>query len=304
MGAELLFITGKGGVGKTTIAAALGLEGASRGERTLLVETASDGSLARWFGRRRLSASPQELAPDLFGVHVDSDRLLEDYFRRILPMGWLARRLLESSTFQAIAAAAPGLSEFLLLEQILGWVQPPRLSRRRRYDRILVDGPATGHAIQLLRTPRNLVSMLSASPLGSTARELLALLEDWHRTRVLLVSLAEEMSVRETIEAWEVLHGELLLHVGPPVVNRIFPRHFSAAEARQILDAKETGPLWEAARFAIGLRREAEQQVGRLRRSLDEPPVLVRQVFRPEVDANDLRRMGRSLQRALDRGNP
>lgn len=298
---QVIFVTGKGGVGKTTVAAALGLNAVQQGLRTLIIETAADGSLAQMFGRRALGVSPHQLDADLFGVRVEPRQLVEDYFTRLLRVQWLADRLLSSSTFTALTAAAPGITEFLLLERILDWAEPGFMQRRRRYDMVIVDGPATGHAVKLLRTPRNLTALVPGGPLGKTARRLVTLLGDRRRTKVVLVGLAEEMVVRETIETHEILTGDLILNVARPIVNRVFPRHFSTAEAAQIAKHADGGPLYDAARFALASRREAERHVGQLRRALGTNPILLRHVFAPEVHADHLRAIGRTLGRALER---
>jgi anion-transporting ArsA/GET3 family ATPase len=299
--ARVLFVTGKGGVGKTTVSAALGLDAAHHGLRTLIVETASDGSLAQIFDQRSLGTTPHQLDAGLFGVRIDPRKLVEDYFTRLLRVPWLADRLLSSSTFSALTAAAPGITEFLLLERILEWLDPGFMRRRRRYDLIIVDGPATGHALKLLRTPRNITTMVPAGPLARTAARLLTLLGDPQRATVVLVSLAEEMAVRETLETHATLTSDLMLHVARPIVNRIFPRHFSAAESAQLDTYGNGGPVFAAARFAIAARREAERHVGLLRRTLGVSPILLRHVFAREVHAGDLRAMGRTLGRALER---
>lgn len=296
-----LAITGKGGVGKTTVAAALAQHAADLGQRTLVIETASDGSLAQLFGHRRLSTVPQRLHAGVDGVHVDARQLVEEYFSRLLRFRWLADRLLSSTTFNALTAAAPGVTEFLLLEKMLGWLEPGFVSRRRGYDMIIVDGPATGHAVKLLATPRRIAAMVPGGPLGKTARRLLAVLGDHHRTQVLLVSLPEEMSVRETIETQHALAVDLALHVTRPVINRVFPRHFSSADAERIEHdtSLPEGPVRAAARFTIACRREAERNIAQMRRALGVSPVLLRQLFATEVHADDLRPFGRTLGRVV-----
>ncbi len=299
--ARLIFVTGKGGVGKTTVAAALAQHAAEVGQRVLVIETASDGSLAQLFGHRKLSTAPQQLQAGVEAVHVDARQLVEEYFSRLLRFRWLSDRLLSSNTFNALTAAAPGVTEFLLLEKMLGWIEPGLVGRRRRYDVIIVDGPATGHAVKLLATPRRLAAMVAAGPIGKTARRLLALLADHQRTQVVLVSLPEEMAVRETIETQHALTVDLALHVGRPIINRIFPRHFSAAEAEHIEhDASlPEGPVRAAARFAISCRREAERHIAQMRRALGVSPILLRQLFAAEVRAGDLRPFGRTLGRTI-----
>jgi anion-transporting ArsA/GET3 family ATPase len=302
--ARLLFVTGKGGVGKTTVAAALGHYVATSCHRGLIVETASDGRLAHLFGHRSLSAEPRRLRASLDAVRVDGRQLVEEYFARMLRFQVLSQRLLSSETFNALTAAVPGITEFLLLEKLLDWIEPGFSVRRRGYEVIIVDGPATGHALKLLRTPRALATMVPGGPLGTTARRLLTLLGDHRRTQVLLVSLPDEMSVRETIETQQALEGDLAIHVARPVINRIFPRHFSGAEAQRIeRHGKTRDPgaraLLEAARFSIACRREAERHVAHLRRALGVRPMLLHQFFTGAVHAEDLEAFGRTLGKAV-----
>jgi anion-transporting ArsA/GET3 family ATPase len=298
---KLIFVTGKGGVGKTTITAALGQRTAALGHRTLIVETAADGSLAQLFGHRHLHAAPRPLLAGLDAVHVDARQLVEDYFSRLLRFSFLSQRLLASSTFQALTTAAPGVTEFLLLEKLLEWIEPGLSGRRRGYEVILVDGPATGHAVKLLGTPRNLATMVAGGPIGTTARKLLALLGDTTRTQVVLVTLPEEMAVRETIETCTALEGDLALRVARPIVNRVFPRRFTHHEAEQVLATTNgaSTPLVTAARFAVALRREADRHVSALRRALGVSPVLLRQLFTLKLQASDLEPFGRSLERVI-----
>src|SRR5262249_3685864 len=146
--------------------------------------------------------------------------------------------------------------------------------------------------------------MVPGGPLGRTARRVLALLADHQRTQVLLVSLPEEMAVRETIETQHALESNLALHVSRPVINRVFPRRFTPQEAQQI-EAHSlamhgaSAALLAAARFAIACRREAERHVAHLRRALGVSPVLLRQLFTPDVHADDLQQFGRTLGRVM-----
>jgi len=296
MAAQLLFVIGKGGVGKTTVAAALARGAALRGQRTLIVETANDGRLAQLFGARPLGAEPQRLASRVAGVRVEPRKLVEAYFTRLLRVPLLARRLLASTSFNALTAAAPGVTEFLILERLLGWVAPSGLLARQSYDLVIVDGPATGHALALLRTPRNLASMVPGGPIGTTARRLLALLGDAQRTRVVLVTIPEELAINETLEAHALLVGDIAVRVERPVLNRVYPRRFSRRDAEELTAlGHDDGLLATAARFQIAARREAERHAGRLRRALGTTPVVLPQIFTVALSAPQLDAAARRL---------
>ena len=297
-GARLVVVTGKGGVGKTTVTAALAAHAATAGTRTLVVETANDGSLAHLFGRRRLGTIPDAVADGLDAVGVDQRRLVEDYFAGMLRFQFLSKRLFASSTFNALTTAAPGITEYLLLEKVLGWLEPEG-RRARPYDLVLVDGPATGHALTLLRAPDSLAAMVSGGPIGQTARRLRGLLGDRTRTQVVLVSIPEEMSVRETIETHAALTDDLGLRVARAVVNRVFPRRFTAAEAARIAADGMSGPVAAGARFVLERRREAERHIGMLRRALGGMPIVVRELFSLDLRAADLAPLGRTLARTV-----
>lgn len=299
-GTQIVFVTGKGGVGKSTVAAALAQEAAEEGRRTLVIETGADGNLAGLFDCPENTSTPQRLRPHLDGLRVDPRSLVEEYFRSVLRFAFLANRLLASDTFRSLTAAAPGITEFLLLEKLLGLAEPG-FGKRRRYDLIILDGPATGHALELLRTPRNLLAMVPGGPLSGTARRLRDMLRDHERSTVLVVSLAEDMAVRETIEICHALRHDLQLAVGRPIVNRVFPKRFGRADLEALagLRDKATAPLVEAAQFAASRRREAERHVSHLRRALGEGPVLFRHLFSPRLTAAHLVPLGRTLGRAF-----
>ena len=297
---RLLFVTGKGGVGKTTVAAALAQRLAQVGRRVLLVEMAADRSLAALFGHEVLPTEPVRLATGLHGVRIETRALVESYFRRLLRLPFLARRLFASGTFHAVTAAAPGVTEFVVLEHLAHWTAPGWFGRRGTYDNVVVDGPASGHALRLLRTPRQLAALVPRGPLSSTVGRLGALLADHQHTSILLVAIPDEMAVSETLEARAAI-AALGLRLARPVLNRVWPRRFSAADAAAIaaLRARRDEPLLAAAALEIGARREAERHLGRLRRAFGTTPLPVHEVCRAAVDAVVLADIGRTLERGL-----
>jgi anion-transporting ArsA/GET3 family ATPase len=256
------------------------------------------------FGQASLPTKPVSVGTGLHAVRIEPRALLEAYFTRLLRLDFLTRRLFSSVTFNAVTTAAPGVTEFLVLEHLLQWLDPGRL-RRKRYDTVVLDGPATGHALRLLRTPRQLLKMVPGGPLGSTARRIAELLEDRKRCAVLLVTIADEMAVNETIEARSALREELSMRLTRPVMNRVFPRRFTPAHAQTILDLTAEGatdPLLAAARLQIRARQDTERHMRRLRRAFDAAPIALRNVCRDTLEPDELDRLGRGLLRGLDKG--
>ncbi|GIW45529.1 MAG: hypothetical protein KatS3mg077_2811 [Candidatus Binatia bacterium] len=300
MGAgRVIFVTGKGGVGKTTVAAALGLACAHAGARTLLIETAADGSLAQLFGLSRFPAAPRSIRDNLQGLSVEPERLVRDYFSRLLKLPFLTERLLQSASFRALTDAAPGIAEFLLLEHISSCVDASFWHRRQRFDLVVVDGPASGHMRKLLKVPRQMLNLVVGGPLRRTALHLEALLTDPSRCLVVPVSLAEELAVEETLETWAVLRQELFLPVARPVVNRVFPRRFSRAESNELRRWENGGPVVQAARYAISMREEAERHTRALRQGTGKVPLVLSEHFAGVFSLGDLLRYGRRLRKHL-----
>jgi len=294
----VIFVTGKGGVGKTTVSAALGVHLAATKQKTLLVETDSTGRLGAIFDVVNLGSEPAELERRLWAVRLQPRVLLEEYFRSFLRIPLLSRGLLSSRSFNALTAAAPGISEFLLLQKLLHWLEPG-WRVRRAFDVIIVDGPASGHALKLLGTPRTIASLVPGGPIGGVARRALALLADHRRSSVVVVALPEELAVTEALETYEVLANDLALHVTRPVLNRTFPRRFAAHDIDELASDRGDDPVLHAARFQVGRRRETERHLARLRRALSQTPVALPMLFGEELTLSELPRLGSALAAVL-----
>ena len=299
--AQLIFVTGKGGVGKTTVAAALGQNLGEAGHDCLIVDTAAEASIERLFGLSpRDNSRFRKLTPNLDVTTLTARKLIEEYFERTLRFAFLARRLLQSSAFSALTDAAPGISEFLLLERLELLCQPSSL-RRRSYDYVIVDGPASGHVMRLFATPTRLSAIVGAGPLSGSVNSVRKLLTDPARTHVLVVSLAEELAVTETGELWRQLTNQLQMNVLRPIVNRVFPRRFSNADIRALDEGTLAVPqeIATSVRYASARRRDAERNVAILRRSVGIYPMVLRHILSETLTAAEIRPLGRRVRSLL-----
>lgn len=279
---RLVFVTGKGGVGKTAAVLALAVAAARQKRRVLVVEVSPLGRVAEYLDTDPLTSEPREVTPGVSAAAIDQDAILESFLTSLLRLRRLAQRLLESHTFRVVAAAAPGLQDFLTLLRIAEWEGARMGLRRRRFDLVIVDAPATGHSVPLLGTPRSLLKMLPLGPLARSARGLALLLDDPERTAVTLVTHAEEMAVNETLQlATELM--KLGVALVPPVVNAVPPLRFTRDEARRLradppLVPLSLGPYVAAGQFSLARQRAAERQIRRLGRGLGGRPFLLPQV--------------------------
>ncbi len=271
---RLVVVTGKGGVGKSAIAASLARAAANAGRRVLAVEVGR-GRLGPLLGATSLSGDPRTLAPGLAAATIDPEEALGDFVHGMLRLRVLARRLLESTSFQVVAAAAPGLPEFLVLNKLAGWLDARRLGRRV-HDLVIVDAPASGHSLPLLSAPRTLGAVARFGPIAQTLQSLQQRLVDPSETLVCVVTTPEELAVRETVELYREVALRLRLPVAPAIVNAVPARRFGRNDEVAIAQLQASGehhPWIEAARFQIERRHEAVSQVRALRRALGAAPV-------------------------------
>jgi anion-transporting ArsA/GET3 family ATPase len=301
---RLVVVTGKGGVGKTTVAAALGLLAARRGRRTVVCEVAQQERLAGLFGARDVGHAEPELAPGLFSVSVQPERAMHEWLRHQLKSGALAGLLGHSRLFGYLTAAAPGVTELVTMGKVWDLAQVERRTGGSSFDLVVMDAPATGHALALLRAPRTYANIARVGPIARQAASIDRFVRDRAVTGVLGVALPEEMPVNETVDLEGRLAEQLDLQIDQVVANAVLPERFTAAEVGRLRELSGQGtPASQAAvAAALAEQRRAEgqrEQLERLRDELRAPVTTLPYLFEPEPGRRELELLSDRLEEAL-----
>ena len=274
---NLIFVTGKGGVGKTTVAAALALLAAQRGKRTLVCEVDAKGDLSAFLETGPTTFKEREVQPGLFAMAMDTEESLKEYLALNLKLPVMARIGPLARMFEFVATAAPGVKEILTIGKLAYEVG------RGRYDLVVVDASATGHVVGQLAAPQAINELVRVGLVRQQTRWMLDILSDPDRTGLVIVATPEEMPVHETIELADRINAETIVNLAAIVVNRVLPELFGRGEeavfetlsapahAATLVDAvgPDIAPVLEAARLAVTLRRTRADHLDTLRRAVD-----------------------------------
>jgi anion-transporting ArsA/GET3 family ATPase len=306
---RLVFVTGKGGVGKTTVSAALALFAAERGKRTLACEVDAKGDLANFYETAPADFNGRDVMPGLRIMSMDTEASLREYLKLQLKIPVIGRIGPLAKAFDFVATAAPGVREILTVGKLCYEV------RENHYDLIVVDAPASGHIIGQLAAPQAINQLVKVGLIRLQTDWMLDILSDPLSTGLIIVTTPEEMPVNETMELARRVREETTVELAAVVVNRVLPELFGRGEeqvfeelcrpenaaALERLVGADPGPVLEGARLAVRLRRTRAEHLDRLRAGLDPtvPMLLLPMLFTRGHGMRATRQIALSLSEEL-----
>lgn len=284
-------VTGKGGVGKTTLTAALTRVAASSGKSVLVCEADRSGGLCRALGVSALAADPARLPGgprNLSALAIDTESALREYIRLYLKVPIVTRLTPIAHALDFVAQAAPGVREILTIGKICHEV------RTGGFDLVIVDAPSSGHVVSLLTAARTIHDAVPAGPLRGQTRWMLDILDDEAQTGVVVVTTPEELPISETAELVAQLDAENGPKVAAVVVNRLVPEPFTKTDAATFSSLKAAPPkgadrVFAAAELLLTIRQRAVENLANL-------PVGPDRIVLPEVATSDTGDMAATVE--------
>ncbi len=285
---RFVIVAGKGGVGKSTMCAALGLAAARAGKRTIIAELNTRETVPLLFGKPPGGYEPQEVFDGLFSMNIQPEPALHEYGLRKVRFERIYKTVFENEGMRRLLRMIPGMNELLLLGKAFDLERDRERDGSPTWDMIIVDAPATGHGVSLLRLPQTILEVIKAGPMNEEVQEMRNLLLDPERTIINLVTLPEEMPVRETLELRDQVDNLLQIPKGYLLINGVWPdlmneRDLTAMRTFREEAAAHGDPVVDGAmaclRSLIRRRRFQAKYLEQLRHEVVMPHIEVPFVF-------------------------
>lgn len=315
---KILIVSGKGGVGKTTVAASLAIMAAKAGDRVCIAEVDEKGTLPAIFGAEELGYEPREMCPGISGMRIIPEQALAEYLEVQYHMKRISKAFTSTHFVDYITTAAPGLKDILILGKI--WYLEQDRTTTGRFDTIVVDAPAAGHMLTFLSAPSGLADALRVGPVRRQADWLVQMLHDPKRARVHLVTLPEEMPVSETLETSSSLQERLGIAQGPLFANAVYSELFTPQEEEKlqagidrhslraegetaglVLDDEDFDGLTAYARFLRARRSIQGAHLKKLRAGTTEPVIELPFLFSAGLELPDVENLAEVIEEKVEK---
>lgn len=296
---RFIITAGKGGVGRTTVSAALAVSFAMNNQKTLLATAdRNEKQLARLLGRK-VGTRNTRIRRNLDAVSIKTMESIKEYTLMILKIRYIQKLLVGTRAMQSFIANIPGITEWAVMGKAT-YHLTEKLNGGHRYDRIVLDTPPTGHSLSLLKIPYFISRVIGSGPLHSVAEERLRLLTDSSTTGILLVTLPEEMAVSEALDMHASIRGSIGIPVLGAVVNRKMEPLFSEKDELRIEEmasGSNPGDVLKAALFRIRRTKLQDRQIDRIGSRL--PVAVLPEIYKRRIDGKDIENLADMLEKYL-----
>lgn len=297
-----MFVTGKGGVGKTAVSLALGRSAADAGKRVIVCELSGQSQAAEILRVDASDYTEVDAGGGLHAISIDPDNATREYLEHRLPMRAMSAVLNRSKLFSYLAAATPGLAEMVALGKVWELAgSERRVAGAEPYDLVVVDSPATGHGVGFLQTPRNFAEIARVGPLAEQAAIIDRGICNPKRTGVAVVATGEEMAVSEALELERTFAETLGITVEALIANAIVPGRLSDTELQQlerVAEEPQTEGHGSLSAVATHEHRAAagRSQLERLRREGEAGVIELPMLFEPELSPESIAQLAGLLR--------
>lgn len=293
---RLVFVAGKGGVGKSTIAAALGLTAARMGKRVCLVESDGQEQMANMFRTPPVGFEGRTLAPNIRGISITTEEALKEFASTRLPLHTISQHLISNRLVRYFLDATPGLKELLILIKITDLIQ------EFSDELFIVDLPATGHGLAMLNVPDVVIRVVHAGPLRHHAEVTSQVINDPEICAICFVTLAEELATTEVTELYRTIRRTMNIACGPVIANGVHLHPFGSEESKGYRELKkrwssdeEKSRLIQGVEMEMSRAKLNDRYLKKLQSVFRTPPVIVPFIFTEAVDRNALARISEEL---------
>ncbi len=297
---RFVLVTGKGGVGKTTRCAAEALALAAKGKRVLVAMCNAKERLSGMLGSAPIGPTVSAVETNVWAVNMLPEKALEEYGVLVLRSRALYKTLFDNAYVRTFLRAVPGMQEWAMLGKAWWHTTERRPDGSFKYDVVILDAPATGHGLDMIRVPKVIIDVVPPGLLRRDAERAWALFQDGTTSAIVLVTLPEEMPTTETIELAAALR-ELGLPIGRVVVNAVLPPLFSRDE-RATLEGMPAFDLVTAGDAALAAARDRAarerlqaESMGRLSRELPISPSFLPLLLEDPAAPDSIRQLAKRV---------